>query len=139
MKRIAWAMGAAGLALALAPAGIANANGTTTGNSVTINPYADYDFIGTQVHLGLQVRCTAADKSGTLDVTVSQNYPETPYPEAAGSGPQILVCDGLSRSVAVTVAGVGFDAGKAKATATLTTVSPAKTATVSQSITIVVV
>src|SRR3954453_4503659 len=139
MKKIAWVMGAAGLALALAPAGIANATGTTTGNSVTISPYADYDFTGTQVHIGLQARCTAAAKSGTLAVTVSQDYPETPYPEAAGTGPQNVVCDGVSRPVALTIVGGVFDAGKAKATATLTTPPSLKTTTVSKQINIVVV
>ena len=40
---------------------------------------------------------------------------------AAGSGPQTVVCDGQTHSVAVTVAGFGFDAGTASATADLTT------------------
>ena len=40
---------------------------------------------------------------------------------AAGSGPQTVVCDGQTHSVAVTIAGFGFDAGTAWATADLTT------------------
>ena len=37
-----------------------------------------------------------------------------------GSGPQTVVCDGMTRAVGVTIAGCRFDAGRAKATATLT-------------------
>jgi hypothetical protein len=122
MRKIA--IGLAAAALALAPVGIANATGGTTGNSVSINQYADYDFVGTNIDVGLQVSCTGG--SGTVDVTVSQAPPETPYPVASGTGPQLVVCDGRSRSVAVTVVGFGFDAGKAKATATLVTLSGTK-------------
>ena len=99
--------------------GIAKATGSSgTGSSVSINQYADYDFVGTNLDVGLQVACTGG--SGAVDVTVTQSQPETPYPVAAGSGPQIVTCDGRSRSVAVTVVGFGFDAGKAVATAELT-------------------
>ena len=58
---------------------------------------------------------------------------------AAGSGPQTVVCDGQTHSVAVTVAGFGFDAGTALATADLTTGSPTVVAHAQRSINIVVV
>jgi hypothetical protein len=108
--------------------GIAKATGSSgTGSSVSINQYADYDFEGTNLDVGLQVACTGG--SGAVDVTVTQSPPETPYPFGAGSGPQIVVCDGRSRSVAVTIVGGGFDAGKAIATAELTASSGNKTVT----------
>jgi hypothetical protein len=99
--------------------GIAKATGSSgTGSSVSINQYADYDFAGTNLDVGLIVNCTGA--SGAVDVTVTQSPPETPYPVSAGSGPQIVVCDGRSHYVGVTVVGFGFDAGKAMASAALT-------------------
>ena len=58
---------------------------------------------------------------------------------AAGSGPQAVVCDGQTHSVAVTVAGFGFDAGTAWATADLTTGSAIDVAHAQRSINIVVV
>jgi hypothetical protein len=114
--------------------GIAKASGgSRTGSSVSINQYADYEFAGGILDVGLQVSCTGV--SGVLDVTVTQNYPETPYPPmAAGSGPQDVVCDGRSHSVAVTIGGGIFDAGKATATATL--LAPSGNVTVTRPITI---
>jgi hypothetical protein len=98
--------------------GIAKATGNSgTGSSVSINQYADYEFAGAILDVGLQVACTGG--SGAVDVTVTQEPPETPYPEAAGSGPQFVVCDGRSHSVGVTLGPGIFDAGKANATATL--------------------
>ena len=86
----------------------------------------------------MQVSCTGG--SGPVDVTVNQYPPETPYPVAAGSGPQLVVCDGRSRSVAVTVVGFGFDAGQARATATLVApLGSPKTKTASRQILIRVV
>src|SRR5215216_7757172 len=110
---------AVALPLGVVFAGNAGATGSSgAGSSVSINQYADYDFVGTNLDVGLQVACTGG--SGAVDVTVTQSPPETPYPVGAGSGPQIVVCDGRSRSVAVTIVGFGFDAGKAIATAELT-------------------
>jgi hypothetical protein len=98
--------------------GVAKATGGSgTGSSVSINYYADYEFVGGILDVGLHVTCSGG--SGALDVTVTQEPPETPYLMAAGSGPQTVVCDGHSHSVAVTVGGGIFDAGKAKAKATL--------------------
>jgi hypothetical protein len=107
--------------LALIPSVAGATGGTSTGSSLSIKSTADYDFVGTTIDVGLQVRCSGG--SGSVIVDLSQAPPETPYPVGAGSGPQIVVCDGQSHGVAVTVAGVGFDAGKAKATATLTALS----------------
>jgi hypothetical protein len=98
--------------------GVAKATGGSgTGSSVSINYYADYEFVGGILDVGLHVTCSGV--SGVLDVTVTQEYPETPYVMAAGSGPQDVVCDGHSHSVAVTIGGGIFDAGKATAKATL--------------------
>jgi hypothetical protein len=111
--------------------GVAKATGSSgTGSSVSINYYADYEFIGTQLDVGLHVFCTGG--SGTVDVTVTQEPPETPYPMAVGSGPQNVVCDGRSHSVAVTVAPGVFDAGKATATAAL--LAPSGNVTVTRQI-----
>jgi hypothetical protein len=103
--------------------GIAKATGSSrTANSVSINQYADFEDIGSTLDVGLVVKCKSSTGTGVVDVTVKQTYPETPQPVAAGSGPQDVVCDGRSHSVAVTIGGVFFDAGKAYAKADLTTV-----------------
>ena len=103
---------------------------------MTIQPHASYILAGAVINVGLYVKCQGG--SGNVVVNVTQSPPETPYPVAAGSGPQIVVCDGQTHSVAVTVAGFGFDAGTALATADLTTDSPAG-AHAQRSINIVVV
>lgn len=123
------------LMLAFAPTGAAAGSGTST-NQVTIRSQADYDFVGTTIDVGLDVRCSGG--SGSVIVQLDQYPPETPYPVGTGSGPQVVTCDGRTRSVAVTVGGFGFDAGKARATATLTTPS-LKTVTAVRWITIVAV
>ena len=137
MKKIA--MGAAAAVLALVPAGAAHATTTnTTGGHVSIGQDADYDFVGTNLDVALQVRCSGG--TGTVEVNVAQAPPETPYPVAQGTGPQVVVCDGHTRAVAVTIIGVGFDAGKAKATATLVTpLTTLKTTKAARTITIRVV
>ena len=131
MKR---ALAAAALAapLALVP-GIAAATGgtTTPTNSVSINAYADYGLIGTNLDVGLQVKCTGG--LGVVTVTVNQPYPETPNPLGAQAfGTQDVVCDGRSRAVAVTVVCDLCDAGKAKATAAVmnTSAKAARTITI---------
>jgi hypothetical protein len=140
MKRIRLLVLLGAVAVAL-PLGLSAAHATggggggTPANQVTIQPYADYDFVGTQIDVGLSVRCTGG--SGTVIVNVSQTPPQTPYPVGTGSGPQLVVCDGNSHAVGVTITGFGFDAGRAKATADLT--APSGNVHAERSITIVVV
>jgi hypothetical protein len=108
---------AAAFALALVPAGVAQAQTT----DVSIEPNAQYDIQGSILHVELKATCTGG--TGAVVVQVTQSPPETPYPVAFGSGPNFVVCDGRTHEVGVTIFGEGFDAGKAFATATLT--SPA--------------
>jgi hypothetical protein len=118
MKRVRLLVLLGALALAL-PFGLAaaNATGTTGTASVSIDPYADFDTAGTNLDVKLYVRCTGAT---VAEVTLEQSPPETASPVAVGSGPQpLVVCDGNTHSVGVTVFGAGFDTGYAKATATL--------------------
>jgi len=108
------------------------------GPQVTIQPQASYNLAGAVVNVGLYVKCQGGGGSGDVIVNVTQSPPQTPYPMAAGSGPQVVVCDGQTHSVAVTVAGFGFDAGTASATADLS-VGPTVVAHAQRSIDIVVV
>jgi hypothetical protein len=118
--------------------GVAKANGGSgSPNQVTIQPQAEYILASAVIDVGLYVKCQGG--SGDVVVNVTQSPPATPYPIAAGSGPQIVVCDGQTHSVAVTVTGEGFDAGTAWATADLTTGSPTVVAHAQRSIKIVVV
>jgi hypothetical protein len=57
--------------------GLAWADGTAkTGKSqVTIDRHADYDFVGTNLDVGLRVRCSGG--SGAVSVDVEQYPPET--------------------------------------------------------------
>jgi hypothetical protein len=118
MKRIRLLVLAGAIAVAL-PFGLTHASATGTTTSVSIHEQADYDAAGLVLDVGLTVRCYGG-VNGLVDVTVEQFPPETPFPVAFGSGPQSVVCDGRSHTVAVTIVGEGFDAGRAKATATLT-------------------
>jgi hypothetical protein len=123
MKRIRLLV-LAGVIAAAVPFGMtaAGATGSTgSSSSVYIQDYADYNLVGTQLDVGLQVRCKDSTGFGTVAVQVDQAPPQTPYPVGFGSGPQSVVCDGVTRAVGVTIVGFGFDAGRAKATATLTT------------------
>jgi len=88
---------------------------------VTIQPQASLIFTDATIDVGLYVKCQGGSGLGEVVVNVTQSPPATPYPISAGSGPQIVVCDGQTHSVAVTVSGEGFDAGTASATADLTT------------------
>ena len=125
----------AALSLAVVPAVTASATGGS-GTSVSINQYADFNFNGTQLDVGLQVRCSGG--SGLAMVDVDQYYPETPNPLGAhGTGIMEVVCDGQTHNVGVTVVGVVFDAGKAKAKATV--IAPSGTATTTRWIVIRVV
>lgn len=121
MKRIRLLVLAGALAAAL-PFGLATAKATggsgTTTSSVSIDYYADFDTAGTNIDVKLYVRCTG---TAVANVTLKQSPPETASPLTVGSGPQpLVVCDGRTHSVGVTVFGAGFDTGKAYATATLT-------------------
>ena len=119
--------------------GVAQANDQGSGpNQVTIQPQASYILADSVINVGLNVKCQGG--SGNVVVMVTQSPPETPQPVAAGSGPQLVVCDGHTHSVAVTITGFGFDAGTAWATADLTTTgSPAVVTHAQRSINIVVV
>ena len=125
---------AVALSVGLLP-GIAKAS-SGGGPQVTIQPQASYNLAGAVINVGLNVKCQGG--SGDVVVNLTQSPPETPYPMAAGSGPQVVVCDGQTHTVAVTVTGFGFDAGTAWATADLTTDSLAS-AHAQRSINIVVV
>jgi hypothetical protein len=136
-KLVLGAAAAAALAtsVALVPS-VAGATGSTGGSSVSINQYADFNFNGTQLDVGLQVSCTGG--TGVVNVSVDQPYPESPDPLGAhGTGVMDVVCDGKTHNVGVTVIGVIYDAGHAKATATLT--APSGTKTVSRQIVVRVV
>jgi hypothetical protein len=125
MKRIRLLVLAGAVAVALpfglSTAGASGSSGST--NSVTIREHAQYDFNGTYIHVGLTVRCSAASTPlPTVYVFVHQPYPETPVPTGAdGAGFTNVVCDGKSRSYAVTIPPGKFDAGRAFATAELGT------------------
>ena len=84
----------------------------------------------------MTVKCKAdGNPLRTVDVVVTQSYPETPYPQGAnGVGAQNVVCNGAEHSVAVTVPPGLFDAGWAYATATLDPAAMPATATSSRSI-----
>jgi hypothetical protein len=130
-------LGATAAAALAAPAvfvpSVASATGGTSGSSVSINQYADFNFAGSQLDVGLYVRCTGG--TGLVNLTVNQAYPETPLPTGAhGTGVQDVVCDGKTRYVTATVVGVLYDGGKATATATL--MAPSGDVTVKRQISI---
>ena len=119
MKRLRLLVVVGAVAVAL-PLGLttAKATGTTGGTaSVSIDPYADFDTFGTNIDVKLYVRCTGTT---VADVTLKQKQPETGSPVTVGIGSNpLVVCDGQTHSVGVTVGGAGFDTGYATATATL--------------------
>ena len=141
MKRIRFIILLSAMAVAMVVPVVAKATGSTgSTSSVYIQDRADYDFVGTNLDVGLVITCRDSTGFGTVLVTVEQFPPATPYPVGKGSGPQSVVCDGRPHSVAVTIIGAGFDAGPAKATAALTTPTNANgNKTVRKWITIVVV
>jgi hypothetical protein len=122
VKRIRLLVLFGAVAIAL-PLGLLPVGATETANSVAIQRHAQYDNFGFIIHVGLDVRCkkgTVPSDPGQVQVSVTQEPPETPYPMTAGSGLNNVVCDGQTRSVGVTITGApGFDAGRATATATL--------------------
>jgi hypothetical protein len=114
--------------------GVAQAD---SGPQVIIQQDASYITAGFDINVGLNVKCQGG--SGDVVVNVTQSQPETPYPVAFGSGPQLVVCDGQMHTVAVTVTGTGtFDAGTAWATADLSIGSQTDVAHAQRWITIVV-
>jgi hypothetical protein len=113
--------GVVAIALPFGMSSVGATGSTGSTSSVYIQDYADYNLVGTQLDVGLQIRCKDSTGFGTVAVEVDQVPPQTPYPVGFGSGPQSVVCDGVTRSVGVTIIGFGFDAGRAKATAMLTT------------------
>ena len=125
MKRVRMLVVLGAIAIAL-PLGLSAAHATGGGGgsggsggtaSVSIVPYADFDTAGINIDVKLYVRCTG---TSVVDVLLQQSPPQTASPVAVGSGPQpLVVCDGQTHSVGVTVIGAGFDIGYAKATATV--------------------
>jgi hypothetical protein len=122
MKRVRLLVLLGAIALALPFGLIQGVAGATGGGgtAVSIQQYADFNFAGTQLDVGLHVRCTGG--LGLAEVTVKQDSPETGVPDTMGTGfnPDV-VCDGEIHSVGVTVFGVVFDPGKAWAEADVTT------------------
>jgi len=118
MKRIRLLVVAGALAVAL-PFGLATAQATggTPANSVSIDQYADFDTFGSNIDVKLYVRCKGTT---VAEVELKQKRPETGSPVTVGFGSNpLVVCDGQTHSVGVTVGGVGFDTGWATATAKL--------------------
>jgi hypothetical protein len=117
--RLLVVLGAVAVALPLSlSVAHATGGGGSGGNSVSIDYYADFDTAGTNIDVKLYVRCTG---TAVANVTLQQSPPQTASPVAVGSGPQpLVVCDGQTHSVGVTVFGAGFDTGYAKATASVT-------------------
>jgi hypothetical protein len=113
---------AVALPLGVVSAGNAGAAGSTgTTNSVSIRQYADYNLVGFELDVGLNVRCTDVDGLGTATVFVTQDPPETGIPTTGTGANPDVVCDGRTHSVGVTVAGPLYDPGKAYAVADVTT------------------
>jgi hypothetical protein len=121
MKRVRMLVVLGAVAIAL-PLGLSAAHATGGGgsgatNTISIDQYADYDFEGSQVDVKLYVKCTG---SSAVDVTLKQSPPETGSPVTIGIGSNpLVVCDGQTHSVGVTITGAGYDTGWATATATL--------------------
>ncbi len=140
MKRVILglaATAAAATAAVLVPQA-AGATGSTGGDSVTIAPFADYNLSGLSLDLDLLVKCSGGTlmQTGTVNGSVTQSPPETPSPVTLSSGFSVVVCDGKTHAVGLTVDGAGFDDGKAKATVTLVNPNTLKTTTVTAPITI---
>ena len=80
----------AGVVAAALPFGMSAVGATgSSGSSVYIQDYADYNLVGTQLDVGLQVRCTDSTGFGTVNVQVDQAPPQTPYPVGFGSVPRV--------------------------------------------------
>lgn len=133
-------LGAAAVAAAAAAAvafpSAAGATGSTGGivrDSVSIAPFADYNLSGFSLDLDLVVTCKGP-MTGTVNGSVTQQPPETPSPVTLSTGFSVVVCDGRSHTVGLTVDGAGFDDGYAKATVMLVNPNTLKTTTVTSTV-----
>ena len=92
MKRIRLLVLAGAIAAAL-PFGMSavGATGSTgsTSSSVYIQDKADYDFIGTNIDVGLQVRCTDSTGLGTVNVQRGPGSPADPLPRGRRFRPPV--------------------------------------------------
>jgi hypothetical protein len=143
VKRIllgAAATAVAATAAVLVPqvAGATGSGGGSTGDSVTIAPFADYNLGGMSLDLDVVVKCAGGSlmQTGTVNGSVTQSPPETPSPVTLSTGFSVVVCDGKAHTVGLTVDGAGYDDGKAKATVTLVNPNTLKNTTVTAPITI---
>ncbi len=141
MKRVLLGVAAttAAVSAAVLVPQVAGATGGRPTTEVSVDDKADYDFAGTNLDLGLQVKCSSAVGEAAVTASVTQQPPETPYPVTLSSGTTLAVCDGRWHSVAVTVVGAGFDAGKATATVTVVPVAGSPMRTTTEYVTIVAV
>lgn len=133
MKRVilgaAAAVAAAATAVAVpSVAGATGSGGGGTGDSVYIAPTADYNTSGFSLDLDLVVKCSGG-LTGVVNGSVTQSPPETPSPVTFSTGNTLVVCDGQSHTVAITVDGAGYDDGYAKATMTLVNPNTLKSTT----------
>jgi hypothetical protein len=121
MKRIRLLVLLGLVAIAL-PLGVVFAGGAgaagSSSTSVSIRQYADYNALGLELDVGLNVRCTGV--LGTATVKVTQTSPETGITTTGSGANPDVVCDGQTHSVGVTIAGPLFDPGKALAVADVT-------------------
>ena len=135
MKRVilgAAATAVAATAAVLVPqaAGATGSGGGGTGDSVYIAPTADYNLSGASLDLDLVVKCSGSGTvAGAVNGSVSQSPPETASPITFSTGNTLVVCDGKSHTVGITVDGIGYDDGYATATMTLVNPNTLKTTT----------
>jgi hypothetical protein len=133
MKRVRLLVLLGAVAVAL-PLGLSAAHATGGGggyppppaNSVSIVSPAQYNLNGTYITVQVYARCKPAGmvQTGVVNLTVTQDYPETPVPTGAyGTFFANVVCDNNTHSAGVTVPVGPFDAGKAFAEAELVTPS----------------
>jgi hypothetical protein len=130
MKRIRLLVLLGAIAIAL-PFGLTSAGATGgdgSSSSLTINQNAQFDVVGSIVHVGLRARCpfigtdpiTGEPLPGTIEVHLTQDPPESVVHAEGDSLVKEVVCDGQTHSVGASVFGANFDAGRAYATATFT-------------------
>jgi hypothetical protein len=122
MKRIRLLVLLGAIAIAL-PFGLTSAGATGgdgSSSSLTINQNAQFDVVGSIVHVGLRARCPASPLPGTIEVHLTQDPPESVVHAEGDSFVKEVVCDGATHSVGASVFGANFDAGRAYATATFT-------------------
>jgi hypothetical protein len=123
MKRIRLLILLSVLAVALPVgilSGIAKATPSADGSEIVINENAQYDVVGSVVHVGLRARCPVG-LPGTIEVNLTQDPPETTMHAEGTNLAKQVVCDGQNHTVGVTIFGANFDAGRAYATAVFLT------------------